>query len=205
MPPRRRSLISPASESERCTVTSRDAPNLVKGRLPQGGRLPALTPPLRSSAAHEPGEALARWLQRYHRVSRDQAGARHGPALRRSGVRRLARLLHAATRNPPSARCSTPRQRAARRVATSARKISSTPSPACPWPVADEGVAYKPTHGRATYQRDCATGPSRARPAPEAKDPIGWFPPRSPVRPCGRAPAGRRLRGPRCPLAGGEQ
>ena len=66
-----------------------------------------------------------------HRVRGDQARTRRGPSLRRSGVRRPARLLHAAARARPRV---TARSRDSERrdpVRASAPEISCTPSPTC--------------------------------------------------------------------------
>ena len=102
-----------------------------------------------------------------HRVPRDQARTRHGPSLRRSGVRRPARLLHAATRARPRVAARRSDSELARSGPTSAPGTSCTPSPHLCLPVAARESRTASAWSRCS-STGCATAPLRARPAPEA-------------------------------------
>jgi len=166
MPPRRRSLDLPASESERCYRHFPRRSDLFKASSTGVDACADAATTL--SAAHEPGEALARWLQRYTEFLAIKPG--------------LATALHSGDPafdalpttscsdfEPPSARCS--RRDSERRDAwrhQPERSPLRRRQPVLPW-------RTKGSHTANAWSRylstDCATGPSRARPAPEAKDP----------------------------------
>ena len=136
--PRRRSPTWPASASARSTGTSRSARTWSKAVVPARDRRLRRRGPgtERRARAGRRAHAVARPV---HRASRHQTRARRGPALRRPGLRRPARLLPGSGSAPPSRRCSTPPRPRARSAPTSAPRTCCTPSPSCACPCPDGG------------------------------------------------------------------
>ena len=95
-----------------------------------------------------------------HRVPRDQARTRRGPALGRSGVRRPARLLLAAARACP--RVAARRRGGERRDPRRHQRARTccTPSPTCACPCRTEGPPTASAWSRSS-STDCATAPAR--------------------------------------------
>ena len=148
--PRRRSPTWPASESARCTGTSRGA-RTWSWPCFSARSTPAPTRP-------------RRWPPRTSREQHSRSGSTGTPSSSRpneDSPRPCTRAIRRSTpcpatscsgSDPLSARCSTPRRRPARSVPTSAPGTCCTPSPCCACRTG-RGNRVQPAHGRAPHRR----------------------------------------------------